>query len=82
MTGKDIYSTDVAARDAGQANLSSWTRPDVELRPFQRNLQHLEIVECTDEELLRAALDTYALACYVKSEDKRSPRRRKARVSS
>ena len=30
--------------------------PDIELRPFYRNLKDLEVIECTDQELLKVAL--------------------------
>lgn len=44
--------------------------PDVELRPFYRNLKNLEIVECTEDELLKVSWDLYSSGCYVKSENK------------
>ncbi len=44
--------------------------PDVELRPFYQNLQSLEVVECTEDELLKVSWDVYSCGCYVKSENK------------
>ena len=44
--------------------------PDVELRPFYQNLQSLEVVECTEDELLKISWDIYSCGCYVKSENK------------
>lgn len=44
--------------------------PDIELRPFYQNLTGLEIVECTEEELLQVSLDVNSCGCYVKSENK------------
>ena len=44
--------------------------PNVELRPFYRNLQNLEIVECSEQELLNVSIDINSCGCYVKSEDK------------
>lgn len=44
--------------------------PDIELRPFYQNLKTLEVVECTEDEMLRVTWDVYSYACYVKSENK------------
>lgn len=39
-------------------------------RPFYQNLQSLEVVECTEDELLKVSWDVYSCGCYVKSENK------------
>ena len=44
--------------------------PDIELRPFYRNLKDLEVIECTDQELLKVTWDTNSCGCYVRDEDK------------
>lgn len=43
--------------------------PNIELRPFYQNLLDLEIIECTDIELLKVSLDSNSCGCYVKSEN-------------
>lgn len=44
--------------------------PDVELRPFYRNLKYLEVIECTEDELLKVTMDVNSCGCYVRDEDK------------
>ena len=44
--------------------------PDIELRPFYRNLKDLEVIECTDQELMKVTWDTNSCGCYVRDEDK------------
>lgn len=44
--------------------------PDIELRPFYRNLQNLEVIECTEHELLQASWSVDYAGCYVRDEDK------------
>lgn len=44
--------------------------PDVDLRPFYKNLQTLEIVECTKGELVSASLSISSSGCYNRFENK------------
>lgn len=44
--------------------------PDIELRPFYHNLQNLEVIECTEHELLQASWSVHSAGCYVRDEDK------------
>ena len=44
--------------------------PDVEKRQFYRNLQYLEIIECTEEELFKVSWNLDSRGCYVRTEDK------------
>ena len=44
--------------------------PNIELRPFYRNLQNLEVVECTENELLKVSWNIDSRGCYVRDEDK------------
>ena len=45
-------------------------QPDAEIRVLYENLKTLEIVECTQNEMMLAALSTTAAGCYVRSENK------------
>ena len=44
--------------------------PDVDLRPFYKNLQTMEIVECTKTELVSASLSVNSSGCYNRMENK------------
>lgn len=44
--------------------------PDVDLRPFYKNLQTIEIVECTKGELVSASLSVSSSGCYNRFENK------------
>lgn len=44
--------------------------PDIDLRTFYENLKTLEVVECTDSELVGKTLSTDSYGCYVRTENK------------
>lgn len=44
--------------------------PDIDLRPFYKNLETLEVVECTDQELVMASLSIDSKGCYNRLENK------------
>ncbi len=44
--------------------------PNIELRPFYKNLKNLEVEECDEIKMLETTLSADSVGCYVKKDDK------------